>query len=150
MSNESSETQIKKLAHSNGISLSGPIKIDELGLDFRAAFATDDQGQKWVLRIPRRDSMGPQILKEAQSLAFIQSKVKFQVPRWIVSQPELVAYPLLLDRPALAVDPETHNLEWRIDVAGTSGERFTQSLAEALVDLHRIPVEDAVAAGLAN
>ena len=35
----------------------GPVRVNEMGLDFRVAIARDTAGQDWVLRIPRRRSL---------------------------------------------------------------------------------------------
>lgn len=45
------------LAARYGLHLAGDITFNETGLDFRVGFAADTMGQRWVLRIPRRDDV---------------------------------------------------------------------------------------------
>lgn len=46
------------LAEQNGLQIrKESMEINESGMDFRVAFATDISGQKWVLRQPRREDV---------------------------------------------------------------------------------------------
>lgn len=138
-------TEILTLGKKYGISLKNNIQINDLGLDFRAAFVEDTQEKKWLFRIPRRTNLLSQIKHEANILNFLKSKLSCKIPNWVVAESDLVAYPLLTDSPALEVEPSTFKLTWNIDQQST---KFSESLAFFLYELHRISTEDATKAGL--
>ncbi len=138
-------TAIVQLAAEHGLQLQEGMTFNEMGLDFRVAFATDASGNRWVLRIPRRAGLDAQIGRESQILALVKRHLPVAVPDWRVCSPHLVAYPLLGDKPALTFDHETYAVTWHIDREGTA---FVQSLAGILVCLHGIPVREAEVAGI--
>jgi macrolide phosphotransferase len=133
------------LAARNGLRLTGAVTFSETGLDFRVGFATDIAGQRWVLRIPRRDNVQPKIEREARILDFVKHRLPIEVPDWQVRSPDLVAYPMLTDPMALVFDSETYAVTWNID---QDAETYVTSLAEVLVALHRSPVTEAIGAGI--
>ena len=129
---------ILDLARRAGISLREVTSINELGLDFQTAIGEALDGTKWILRVPRRKDLFSQIQKEQSSLNFLKTKVSFDVPDWKVVTRELVAYPLLPDRPALEVNPLSQEFTWNIDL---NSQLYTESLGLILVELHRLTDE---------
>lgn len=134
-----------QLAARHGLNLESDPIFNEQGLDFRVAFARDDAGRRWVLRIPRRADMLPKIEGEARILDFVKHQIPAQVPDWQVCSSELIAYPLLTDDTALTFDAQTHAVTWNID---RHAREYITSLAELLAALHAAPVSGAVAAGI--
>lgn len=134
------------LAGRHGLRLSGELEFNELGLDFRVATARDEAGTQWVLRLPRRADVLLKIEKEAKTLKFLKSRLPVAVPDWHIVTPELVAYPRLTDTTALSIQGANYALTWHIDQESMV---FCSTLAQALVALHAIPVEEAMAAGFA-
>lgn len=134
-----------QLAARHGLDLNGEPSFNEMGLDFRVAFAEDVRGRKWVLRIPRRTDLFPRIEHEARILRFVARQLRVQVPDWQVCTAELVAYPMLLDPTALTFDAQTYAVTWHID---PHSQTYIESLADLLVDLHASPAHDAAAQGI--
>jgi macrolide phosphotransferase len=134
-----------QLAARHGLNLTSELSFNEMGLDFRVAFAKDVQGLRWVLRIPRRTNLLPRIEHEAKILHFVKRRLRVQVPDWQVCNEELIAYPMLLDPVALTFDAQTYAVTWNID---QHAETYIKSLADLLVDLHASAVHEAVAAGI--
>ena len=52
-----------------------PIEVNELGVDFRTAFATDEAGMAWVLRVPRRPDVLPRAENEARALRLLKGRL---------------------------------------------------------------------------
>ena len=127
---------IQILAEEHGLLLTENINFNEMGVDFKVGFALDTDGQEWLLRIPRRDDMGEQIEKEKCILDFVKNRLSVGVPDWKIASPELVAYPLLADKPVLTFDENTYELSWNID---KSNSKYVSSLAKILVEIHSIP-----------
>ncbi len=136
---------ILKLAESQGLQLKGEMGFNEMGIDFRVGFAVDIHGKEWVLRIPRRDDLAEQIDKERKILRLAGKHLSIAVPNWKIAGPALVAYPLLENKPVITFDPETYEVTWNID---QDCSRFVPSLASVLVQLHRIPVQEAESIGI--
>lgn len=134
-----------QIAARHGLELTEELSFNEMGLDFRVAFAKDIRGQRWVLRIPRRSDLFPRIEHEAKILHFVKRRLHVQVPNWQVCTAELIAYPMLLDPVALTFDSETYAVTWHID---QHSENYVESLASLLVDLHASPVPEAMAEGI--
>src|SRR5690606_10974573 len=107
-----SNSDIQHLAERNGLHLLDEMTFNEMGIDFKVGFATDTEGTKWLLRIPRRADLGPQIAKEKRILQLVSKYLSVQVPDWHIANEELVAYPLLDGKPALTYDrSEEHTSE---------------------------------------
>lgn len=136
---------LRQLAARHGLTLCGPLEVNEIGLDFRVVAAQDERGLDWILRLPRRSDMAGQIAKEAKVLDLVRLHVPFSVPEWKILSPELVAYPKLTDPTAIAVDSRTHELTWNIQASSTS---FSATLGCAIAALHAIPALPAIEAGL--
>jgi macrolide phosphotransferase len=132
-------------ARRHGLAVAGNIEVIEVGLDFRAAFATDEAGTAWVLRLPRRPDVLPRAENEARALGLLKGRLPVEVPDWRVATPELIAYPRLPGTPAVTIDPATMAPTWHID-RGSSA--FVASLARTLAALHGIDPAEAAAAGL--
>jgi len=136
---------IIKLAEDNGLKLRHEMKFNEMGIDFKVAFATDTEGQKWVIRIPRRNDLVEQIETEKRILGLAGKHLSIAVPDWKIASSSLIAYPLLENNPVVTFDAETYDVHWNIDHQDSI---FIPSLASVLVDLHRIPEQEAKALGL--
>ncbi|MDR6515263.1 Mph(E)/Mph(G) family macrolide 2'-phosphotransferase [Chryseobacterium camelliae] len=132
---------IQKLAYEHGLLLTEDIRFNEMGVDFKVGFATDDKGQRWLLRIPRRDDMGEQIDLEKKILQLVKKYLSVQVPDWKIISPGLIAYPLIKEKPALTVDAETSHVVWNM---AKDSPKYILSLAKALKQLHDIPEEAAL------
>jgi macrolide phosphotransferase len=129
---------ILDLALQAGIRLREITSINELGLDFQTAVGEGLDGTKWILRIPRRKDLFPQIQKEQSSLKFLKTRVSFDVPDWKVVTPQLIAYPLLTDKPALEVNPLSQEFTWNIDL---NSLQYIESLGRILIELHSLTNE---------
>ena len=52
------QNELLSLAEQNGLIMDKEsLEINESGMDFRVAFATDEKGRRWVLRQPRREDV---------------------------------------------------------------------------------------------
>ncbi|RAJ93192.1 macrolide phosphotransferase [Larkinella arboricola] len=136
---------ILQLAERHGLQLKDEISFNEMGIDFKVGFATEINGTKWVLRIPRRDNLAGQIEKERNILNLAKKYLSVAVPDWKIASPELVAYPLLDNKPVLTFDAQTYEVSWNMD---QENNQYTHSLANVLVTLHQIPVQKVKDAGL--
>lgn len=117
------------------------ISINESGLDFQVAFAEDRHGVEWVLRIPRRPEVYARTGSEKETVDFVQQHVSFEVPNWQIHKETLIAYPKLTGVPAATIDPELQQYVWEIEHKPVP-QNFIDTLAEVLVDLHRITDEE--------
>lgn len=142
MSQEAS--QITDLAQRHGITLSSKIVVNEMGLDFQVAFATDDAGQAWVLRIPRRAQSMVRAQYERRILEFLKPRIPVAVPDWRVFSDELIAYPLLPGQPALAFNA-AYEVTWHMDPKSSV---FPTHLAEVIASMHAIRLDEAQDAGV--
>jgi len=133
------------LARRHDVLLVGDVEVNDVGLDFRAAFARDEGGVEWVLRVPRRPDVLPRAENEARVLKLLRGRLPVAVPNWMVTTPGLIAYPRLAGTTAVTVDPETKEPTWHID---KDSAEFAESLARALAALHGVDPAEAVAAGL--
>lgn len=132
------EDLILRLAVKHGIQMQRITSTNELGLDFQTAIGESVDGIKWILRIPRRENMFSQIEKEKNNLNFLKSKINFDIPDWKVVSPELVAYPLLTDKPALEVEATKQEFIWNIDL---NFYKYSESLGLILCELHNLTQE---------
>ncbi|WP_017302799.1 macrolide 2'-phosphotransferase [Spirulina subsalsa] len=139
---------IATLAGRHGLALDPALlQTNESGLDFQVAIAQTPDKASWLLRIPRRPDVLPSAQREYSILTLVQRHLRVQVPDWQIHTDELIAYPLLLGKPAGTIDPEIQNYHWEID-AQNLPEVYLQSLADALVALHSIGHQAVAKAGL--
>lgn len=136
---------ILKLAEQHGLNLTDDLSFNEMGIDFKVVFATALDGKKWVLRVPRRKNLEPQIEKEKNILNLVKRHLSIAVPDWQIVSPAFIAYPLLEDKPVLTFDAETYEVTWNMD---KESPLFVPDLAKILAELHRIPAKEAQGAKL--
>lgn len=126
---------ICELASAHGLDLvAETITINELGLDFRVAIAEAVDGERWVLRIPRRPDVTERAAVEGRFLTALAPHLRVMVPDWRIHTTDLIAYPLLPGEPGLTVD-DSGQPTWHFDVE--SGD-YTDSLADFLAQLHTL------------
>jgi len=143
-----SQQEVLELAHKNGLTLQeNSLQFNESGLDFQVVLATDNDGERWILRLPRRQDVLPSIDKEKRTLELIAPLVSVEVPQWTVCTDELIAYRALNGVPMGMIDPEAKAYRWTIDPANVP-DPFHQSLAKGLASLHQISIERVRASGL--
>ena len=133
------------LAARHGLHITDDIHFNEMGIDFSVGFATDLNGDQWVLRIPRRPDMSAQIRGEQNILQLAQEYLSVAVPDWQIVSDEFIAYPLLPDPPALTFDARTYAVTWNMDM---QDPRYVTSLADTLVELHRISLDELAKKGV--
>ncbi|MEG4515481.1 MULTISPECIES: macrolide 2'-phosphotransferase [unclassified Microcoleus] len=146
--NVKSRQDVLELANKNGLAIEeASIQFNESGLDFQVVLATDADGVRWILRLPRREDVLPSVDKEKQTLELIAPLLSVDVPRWTICTDELIAYRALDGVPAGTIDPEAKAYVWEIDLANVPNQ-FHESLAKGIVSLHQVSVEKARAAGI--
>ena len=146
--NIKSRQEVLELAHQEGLNIEeSSLQFNESGLDFQVVLATDIDGARWVLRLPRRQDVLPSVDQEKRTLELIAPLLSVEVPRWEICTDELIAYRALTGVPAGTIDPEAKAYEWELDLANIP-DHFHESLAQGMVSLHRVSVEKAGAAGL--
>ncbi|CAM2774728.1 macrolide 2'-phosphotransferase [Paenibacillus taichungensis] len=142
------QKELTSLAAQNGLHIAEEsMKINESGMDFRVAFATDEQGQQWILRQPRREDVWERAENERKVLEVVKSRLPVEVPEWRICTPELIAYPLLDGEPIAVVDPAGGGYAWRFSQDSLSDD-FFDSLATSLVALHNIDPDEAIKGGV--
>ena len=141
MNTKKENNDLIELAQKYGLILQGDLTLNEIGLDFRVAFARDTHGTDWVLRIPRREDVLRRTVQESRTLTLVKQFLPVEVPNWKIYKPDLIAYPRLSGRPAVAVDMEKGEHKWQIDL---ESPHFGRSFGETLAALHGIDT------GLAN
>lgn len=133
--------KFKQLANNNGLDiLEDTIKINESGVDFRVAHAEDLNGDKWILRVPRRPESMRHALQEKEALDIINKQAIFQIPDWSFFSEDLIAYRQLSGTPAATVDVEQQGYIWNLDETNVPAEYY-DSLGRVLANLHSLPQE---------
>lgn len=132
------------LAEKFGLNLRSDLKVDEIGLDFRVATATDEFGTRWILRRPRRPDVIAKASYEKAVLSFLKERFAYKIPDWRIFSSELIAYPMLEGEPAVAPNPP-HEPTWKIDFKSPN---FGKCFARVLASLHQIDIEEAQNAGM--
>lgn len=136
------------LAQKHGLRLNPAlVKLDESGVDFITAHATDEDGIRWIVRCPRRPDVIKSMAIENRVLDLVSKHLPVAVPQWKIYSSELIAYPRLDGTPAASIDHENPQYVWYIDQQSPS-VTFINSLAEAIAALHRIDQSEALNAGL--
>lgn len=129
-------SDLNKLSEDNGLDiLESTIKINESGVDFRAAHAEDASGDKWILRVPRRTESMRNAAREKAALGIIRKQATFEVPHWSISSENLIAYKQLKGVPAATVDVEQQKYIWSFDENNVPDEYY-DSLGSILAELH--------------
>ncbi|MBB6451081.1 macrolide phosphotransferase [Geomicrobium halophilum] len=140
---------IKKLAKDKGLDVvEETMKINESGLDFLVSHAKDEEGVKWILRIPRRPDSMAKANQEKYVLDAVNGNTHIQAPDWSIFTNELIAYKQLDGVPAGTVDPEIQNYVWSFDFE-SSPAAYHQSLGRLLAQLHQVPTSYVKGAGIA-
>lgn len=138
---------IADLAARNGLVIDpSSITINEMGLDFRVGFATAEDGQQWILRLPRRPDVMTRSKSEAAALAMLRHHLPIAVPDWQIFSEDLIGYPMLPGLPGLTFDPTTYAVTWHFD---KDAPLFVETLGAAIAALHAIPRVSATEAGMA-
>lgn len=141
--------EVLELAALRGLQLNDEnFKINDSGLDFQVAFATDQAGVDWVLRMPRRAGAFEKTKLEKIVLDLLKKKASFEVPNWELYLPDLIAYKALKGTPAGTINPATSRYVWEINQKKLP-KVFVDSFAKALVELHKLPLTEVEAAGIA-
>lgn len=137
---------VVELTRSHGLTLiADTVSFNDMGLDYRVGFATDNVGKRWVLRLPRRDGLHDQAERESRVLDLLKQKLPIAVPEWTITAKDLIAYPLLPGHPGLTFDAVTHETAWHFDQNASS---YVETLGEAIAALHGINIEQAINAGM--
>ncbi|MEQ2468074.1 macrolide 2'-phosphotransferase [Niallia sp. Sow4_A1] len=140
--------EVLELAEKHGLELKeNTFVFNESGVDFQVVFAKDQEGNEWVLRIPRRKDVFPRTKAEKIALDLINEYADFEAPNWKIYTEELIAYKMLHGVPAGTIDPEAQAYVFEID-ENNIPESFYETLGKTLVMLHRIPKEKASEAGV--
>jgi macrolide phosphotransferase len=139
--------ELLTVARKYGLQLKADIKIETSGIDFLVAFATDEDGISWVLRLPRRLDVIEKAIYENQILNLLRDRLLVAVPDWQINTSELIAYLSLPGTPAATINSETKSYDWYIEPQSLS-RTFVDSLAEAIAGLHAIDPDEASKAGI--
>ncbi|WP_026821121.1 macrolide 2'-phosphotransferase [Arthrobacter castelli] len=141
----SQPSEVAALAASHGLIIDkSSVTFNEAGLDYRVAFARDDDGAGWVLRIPRRTDVSAKIADEARILDFVKHELSVAVPDWRIRSDELIAYPLLPGDPGLTLDAGTGEPVWHFD---RESPVYARSLGRLIAELHQIDTRAAETSG---
>lgn len=131
--------KLKQLAANKGLNIiERSIKLNESGVDFQVAYATDQQGDQWILRMPRRPESMRHATKEKKALEIIQTQASFEVPHWQIFSNELIAYKQLKGQPMTTIDLDKQQYIWTFDETNVP-TAYYQSLGKALAELHALP-----------
>lgn len=136
------------MAGSHGLHVSGEdADVNEAGLDYRVVMATDEQGQRWVLRMPRRTDVSTGMAAEERILDLVRPVLAadgIAVPDWRIRSHELIAYPALPGAPGLTLTAAGEPV-WHMDPAS---EDYAVRLGRLLARLHSLGAAEAAAAGV--
>ena len=143
-----SKQEVLELAHKHDLTIQeDSLQFNESGLDFQVVLATDSNGERWILRLPRRSDVLTSVDKEKRTLELIAPLLSVEVPRWTVCTDELIAYRALNGLPAGTIDTEAKAYVWEIDAAHPP-DQFHESLARGIASLHQVSIAAAQAIGL--
>ena len=143
-----SKQEVLELAHKHDLTIQeDSLQFNESGLDFQVVLATDSNGERWILRLPRRPDVLTSVDKEKRTLELITPLLSVEVPRWTVCTDELIAYRALNGVPAGTIDSQAKAYVWEIHAANPPNQ-FHQSLAKGIASLHQVSIAAAQAFGL--
>ncbi|MDQ0207614.1 macrolide 2'-phosphotransferase [Alkalicoccobacillus murimartini] len=135
-------SEIKQLTNRNGLDiLEETMRINESGVDFRVVHATDQKGDKWILRLPRRPQSMRHSLQEKRALDLLNKHADFHVPNWSVFSKDIIAYKQLQGIPVATIDIEKQNYVWSFDQTKVPSSYY-DSLGKSLANLHSLPQEE--------
>lgn len=138
-------SSITRLAAEHGLDVvPETITVNELGLDFRVALADAVDGQRWVLRIPRRAEVMTRADIEGRILQCIAPQLSVAVPDWRIHTDALIAYPILPGEPGLTLQPDGTPV-WHFD---EHSPVFSDSLGTMLAQLHSLAPETVEETGI--
>lgn len=145
MDSAADATAITRLAAEHNLDVDPEtITVNELGLDFRVAIVDAVDGQRWVLRIPRRAEVMTRANIEGRVLQRIAPHLPVAVPDWRIHTDGLIAYPILPGAPGLTLQPDGTPV-WHFD---EHSPVFSDSLGTMLAQLHSIAPETVAATGI--
>ncbi|MFS0519972.1 macrolide 2'-phosphotransferase [Nostoc sp. UIC 10607] len=143
-----SKQEVLELAHKHNLTIQDDsLQFNESGLDFQVVLARDTDGERWILRLPRREDVLPSVGKEKRTLELIAPLLNVEVPQWTICTDELIAYRALSGVPTGTIDSEAKAYVWEIDPANPP-DQFHKSLAKGIASLHQVSIEEARAIGL--
>jgi macrolide phosphotransferase len=131
---------LRELARRHGLRVR-LVETDETGWDFRVGHAVDEDGVRWMLRVPRRAEVVARAEAERRLLEHLRPRLRVQLPEWAICTPELIAYRRLPGEPLAPEHPETLEYQWWIDAP----EEYFARLGEVIAELHRLEPADAAA-----
>lgn len=136
------------LAAEHGLELSAhDATVNEAGLDYRVVMASDADGVRWALRLPRREDVSAGMDAEVRILDLVAPALAadgIAVPQWEVRVPELIVYRALPGAPGLTLT-DTGEPVWHMDPASPD---YAERLGRLLARLHSIGADEARAAGV--
>ncbi|TFE00560.1 macrolide 2'-phosphotransferase [Jeotgalibacillus salarius] len=142
------QSEIIHLAKQEGLVLSEEVfKINESGVDFRVGHATDQHGDKWILRVPRQKESMRHADVEKRGLDILSENVTFEVPSWSVFTNHLIAYKQLEGVPAATIDMDEQAYVWGLDEQNPP-EAFYRSLGKAMAELHTLDIRQFKGTGI--
>jgi macrolide phosphotransferase len=145
---EDSLPHILDLAARHGLSLRPETaRIDDTGWDFLVVHVVSVDGQPWILRTPRRPDVGRSVRAEQRLLELLRGRLDAAIPDWRHADETFIAYPRLPGEPAVAEDPVTYELHWRID-RNRPPERYLLALGRCMARLHGMDTHAAAATGI--
>ncbi|MBW4429511.1 MAG: macrolide 2'-phosphotransferase [Nostoc desertorum CM1-VF14] len=143
-----SKQEVLELAHKHSLTIQeDSLQFNESGLDFQVVLARDTDGERWILRLPRREDVLPSMDKEKRTLELIAPLLNVEVPQWTICTDELIVYRALNGVPTGTIDSEAKAYLWEIDPANPP-DQFHKSLAKGIASLHQVSIEEARAIGL--
>lgn len=109
--------------------------LDTMGLDFLAVHGADADGNRWILRAPRRADVAEAATIEARTLAAVRDHLPVSVPEWRIAA-DVIAYPRLPGIPVVTL--EASGPVWNgIDPAAPA-PAFLAQLGALLAALQRV------------
>jgi len=141
-------TDAISLAAVHGLHLAADgVSVHEAGLDYRVIMGTDDAGQRWVLRVPRRPDVSAGMDNELRILELVGPVLAadgIAVPHWQIRSPELIAYPAVPGAPGLTLTDAGEPV-WHME---PTSRDYAERLGRLLARLHSIDSERARVAGV--